>query len=150
MHSREVRDHPFHGLTRRLHQVGRDTGGGVVSGGGRARALERLRHVELRRLHGDVASHGQAQRYGHRGFDRGAAHLAVALRRMRVAGAEQRAVHLHGQVQRRAGAELTSVQIAADTSWRDDAVQPRLRRSNAENPAERLHRHADAVIEDGS
>ena len=69
---------------------------------------------------------------------------------MRVAGAEQRAVHLHGQVQRRAGAELTSVQIAADTSWRDDAVQPRLRRSNAENPAEGLHRHADAVIEDGS
>src|SRR5262249_58658650 len=68
-----------------------------------------------------------------RRLDAGEVYLAVALRGMRIARPQQRALHEHRQIKGRPGGELTQVQIAPITSRRDGAVASRLGAIHAEN-----------------
>jgi hypothetical protein len=67
----------------------------------------------------EVLAHVDLERAGERGLDRGHAHLAIALRRMAVADRESAAFIVNGQVERRAGAKLLHVEVAAMRAWLD-------------------------------
>ena len=69
-------------------------------------AGHRPRRGEARRLQPRVLHDVQRQHYVHRAFDRRAADLAVTLRGVRVADREQRARHLHRQIEDSAGREI--------------------------------------------
>src|SRR5258708_27690465 len=83
-------------------------------GGGRLRAgpFERsaLDHVD-----GDVE-------LPERGLDAREVYLAIALRGMRIARPQQRALYEHRQIKRRPGGQLTQVQIAPVASRRGGGV----------------------------
>ena len=72
-----------------------------------------------------------------RALDRGARELAVALRRVAVAGREQGAVDGDRQEERRAGDELLAVDVAAVLARRPGVVPPRLGRRHTHHAEER-------------
>src|SRR5262249_45586630 len=76
-----------------------------------------------------------------RGLDAGEVYLAIALRGMRIARPQQRPLHEHGHVKGRPGGQLTQVQIAAVTSWRDGAVASGLGARDAKDSGERPQRN---------
>ena len=81
----------------------------------------------------------QAQRQPHlveRAFDRRARHLAVSLRRVAVAGREQRAVDADRQQQRRARGQLLAVDVAAEPAGRRGGVDAGLGRRHADHAQE--------------
>ncbi len=89
-----------------------------------------------------VAPHGETELAGHAGLKRGDADLAVALDAVPVAGEEQRTLVEHRQVQRRAGAQLLVVHVAAEAArHRRAAAAPRRRGSGRDDAEERIERN---------
>src|SRR5262249_50814076 len=76
-----------------------------------------------------------------RSLDAGEVYLAIALRGMRSARPQQRALHEHRHVEARSRGELAQVQIAAVTAWRDGAVAAGLGACNDEDAGERAQRN---------
>ena len=91
----------------------------------------------------------QAQRPVHGRLQAGHADLAVALHGMGVAAAEQRALGLDGQEQRRAGRELAGVEVAAEAPGRHHRLRAGARRADAHRAHERLDRQHDVLAEVG-
>jgi len=83
--------------------------------------LSRLREAESER---DLSHH----------LDGGHAYLAVALRGVGVAHAEEAAVHPHGEVERSAGDQVLHVHVAAVLSRRHRAVRSGLVERHAHHP----------------
>ncbi len=83
------------------------------------------------------------------GLERGEVDLAVALRRVRIAGPQQRAPHEHRHVEGRAGHEIADVHIAGEFAGRNGAVLTRLLARDAERTGERPDRNPDARQELG-
>ncbi len=142
----EPRDGRAHRVPCGFHQVRPDAGAHVVARllvrGDRAR-----RHVVLRRVDAHVLPHAEAEDDVHRRLDRRAAHLAVALRGVRVAEREERALDADGQVERDAGVEVLRVHVPAEAGGRHDGMLPRLRQRDAERAGERAERERHAVGE---
>src|SRR5262249_4587434 len=84
-----------------------------------------------------------------RGLDAREVYLAIALRGMRVARPQQRAVHEHRQVKRRSRGQLAQVQVAPVASRRDGAVASGLGAGNAEDAGKRPQRNENAGQELG-
>ena len=138
-------DHVAHGALGRLEEIGpvgrrRVPGRGVGPGGKGARRAD----LGLRETSGLLEA--EAERHLRSHLDRGDAHLAVALRAMPVAHAEERARHPHGQVERRAARELLDVHVAAVLPGRHRAVSAGLVERRAHDARERLDRHGDAAV----
>ena len=105
---------------------------------------DRARRDVARRAQPRALHQLELQRHVDRAFDRRAADLAVALRRMRVADREQRALDLDRQVELDAFGDVARVHVAADVARRNDAVQARLGRRDADGSGEGPQRHAPA------
>ena len=78
------------------------------------------------------------------GFERGEVDLAVALRGVRIAGPQQRALDKHGDVERRAFGEIANVEVAGVAARRHRAVLPGLRARDAYGAWERRQRNLDS------
>src|SRR5882724_13589496 len=86
---------------------------GHVAGAPLERGHERSAGPEARLAKAPPRLEAEAERDARHHLDRRDAHLTVALRRVRVADAEERAVDPHGQEQRRARHQLLDVHVAA-------------------------------------
>src|SRR5262249_38532501 len=84
-----------------------------------------------------------------RGLDAREVYLAIALRRMRVARPQQRALHEHRNVKRRPCRQLTQVQVAPVASRRDGAVSSGLGAGNTEDSGKRPQRNENTGQELG-
>ena len=119
-------------LALTLHRVSGESLAESLEGLGRAAGLQ----TEAR---GDAAAH----------LDRGDAHLAVALDGVGVAHAEERPVHPHRQVERRARGELLDVHVAAVLPGRHGAVAAGHVERGPHHARERRNRHRDVVARAG-
>ena len=119
----------------------------MVAGGRCRRPLQGPRQVVLGGVDVEVAADAEPDRHCGGRFDRGAADLTIALRRVGVADAEQGALHLNRKVERRADAELLDVEVPADPPGRHHAVDARLGRCQPDHAAEELEGDADPVAE---
>ena len=140
-------DHVADRVAGRLEQVRSDAGGHFVSGRRGGRSLERSDELVLGRLDRDVAPDRQPHGRLHRRLDGRAADLAVALGGVGVAEPEQRPVDLDREVQRRSGAEVLAVHVAAGPPGRDRVEGAGRRARHADDPAERLDRDPDPLVE---
>ena len=69
-----------------------------------------------------ILAHGQAERAGQAGLQRGDADLAIALHAMAVTDREQRALIEHRQIQRGAGTKRLVIHVAAESARHDRAL----------------------------
>ena len=133
-------------VANRLLRAGEEVG--AVRGRREARPAlgrrdERAPRPELRLLLLSPGRESEAERDPSHHLDRRDAHLAVALRRVRVADAEERAVHPHRKEERRPGGELLEVHVAAVLPGRHRAVGSGLVEGHAHHPRKRGDRHGD-------
>ena len=99
----------------------------------------------LRRRDRAILVQREPQRGVHRGLDPCHADLSVALRGVSIAAAEEGAVDLYRQKQRRPADELARVQVAAERSWRHHRLLARTRRAHAHGSEEGRDRDGDVV-----
>ena len=97
-----------------------------------------------RPLERQVVAHVERDLRLDRRLDRRARDLAVALRRVPVAGGEERAVDRDRQEERRAGDELLAVDVPAAAPRRPRRVDARLGRRHPEHAEERRQPHGRA------
>ena len=97
---------------------------------------------------GDAAAlrESEAQCHPRAHLHGGDADLAIALRAMRIADAEERAVDEHRQVERRARVELLDVHVAAAAPGRHRAVPAGLVERDTHHAGERRERHHDRTV----
>src|SRR5665213_4312231 len=96
-------DHLLQGLAR-----------GVVEVGIEPDRDEMLRRLTSRQLPTQILAHMEFESTLEGGFDRGAVYLAMSLRRMTIAGREQRPIVPHGEINGAAGHQILAVNIAAE------------------------------------
>ncbi|KAG7666535.1 hypothetical protein KSW81_003254 [Nannochloris sp. 'desiccata'] len=139
-------DHAGKGGASAFHEVRADTCRHLVAVGIQM-ACYRSPRGEAR--HGEVCvlHHVQLHRHVHLALDGRAAHLAVALCRMRVADREQRAFHLDRQIERGARSQIPDIEIAADPAWRHHRMQTRFRRRKTDRAGKRFQRHTTVLAE---
>src|SRR5437879_3904114 len=141
---RQMLDH----VADRLLSAGEEVGPGRRRHEARpaiGRRQERPAGPELRLLQLPPFREAEAERDPSHHLDRGDAHLAVALRRMGVADAEQGAVHPHRQEERGAGDQVLHVHVAAVLPWRHRAVRSGLVERDAHHAGKRRERHRDVA-----
>ena len=128
-------DHPAGGVPGRAEQVRPDAVGGVAAAGAQL-GMGIGRSEELRRAELDVLPDGQSHGRAHRRLDGRPADLAIALRRVAVAGGDPTTRLEDGQEQRRAGDEMARIHVPAVDVGRDRR-QWTARGGNADDAAER-------------
>ncbi len=77
----------------------------------------------------------------------GDANLAVTLRSVSIAAAEERPFDLNGKIERGAAGELAGVHVPAERSRRHDRLLFCTYRADAHRPEERLDRNRNVVSE---
>ena len=108
-------DHAADGIPRPLHQVRTDSGRNLISllvKVTRCRPLCLVTRKPERRLFYEV----NRQTHSHRAFDCSAAHLTVALGRVRIPKGQQSTVDLDRQVQHGTGRQIANIHIATDAA----------------------------------
>src|SRR5262249_25021490 len=88
-----------------------------------------------------------AQRSVHRSLDTGDTHLAIALRGVGVAAAEQRPLDLHREIERGAARELPGVHVPTEDSWRHHRLLACSSRTDTHRAEEGLDRNRDIVAQ---
>ena len=93
----------------------------------------------------EVVAHVERELGLRRTLDRGPAHLPVPLKRVAVAGREERAVHRDRKKQRRPGDKLLAVDVPSPGAGRKGRMDARLRRRHAEHSEERAQLDLEVV-----